>query len=140
MDDQKRKRDAVSVRMIQEELRGQANYGWKTLVACILMNRATGDQARPVLGKLLDRWPTPSDLSRAEEADVLEVVHPLGFQKARARNLIQMSDRFLRRVPVKDLPGVGPYALESWRIFVEDDLDFVPQDAKLRSYVKGRKT
>lgn len=139
MDDQRQVSDAVPISMIQEELRGQPHYGWKTLVACILMNRATGNQARPVLRELLNRWPTPNALSKAEESDVLEAVRPLGFQTARARNLIQMSDRFLRRVPIKDLPGIGQYALESWRIFVEDDLDFVPQDAKLRSYVEGRR-
>lgn len=139
MDDQKRVRDEVSISMIQEELRGQSHYGWKTLVACILMNRATGDQARPVLKELLDRWPSPNELSRADESEVLEVVRSLGFQTARSRNLVQMSDRFLRRVPLKDLPGIGPYALESWRIFVEDDLNFVPQDEKLRRYVEGKR-
>lgn len=125
--------------MIQEELRGQPNYGWKTLVACILMNRATAAQARPILKNLLDRWPDPSSLAQAKATDVTEIVRPLGLKTNRAKYLIAMSDQFLRRVPLKDLAGVGPYARESWRIFVEDDLDFVPSDKKLRVYVEERR-
>lgn len=89
-----------------------------------------------MLKELLDRWPTPNALARAVEKDLSEVVGSLGLRTKRAKYLIAMSDKFLRRVPLRDLPGVGPYALESWRIFVEDDLDFVPQDKKLRTYVE----
>jgi endonuclease III len=125
--------------MIQDELKGQPDYGWRTLVACVLMNRATAAQVRPVLRNVLARWPRPQDMANASEAELSRILRPTGFCHTRAARLTRMSREFQQGIPVTGLTGVGPYALESWRIFVEEDLGFTPKDKKLKSYVEGRR-
>lgn len=135
---QKRDDDVPSgpIVLIQEELT-EPFREWKMLVACILLNRARGEVVRPILRRLLEDYPTPEALHSANPARVALILQPLGFQRIRANRLHAMC-RSYETAPVEDLPGVGPYAMESHRIFVQGDLSFVPKDAKLRAYVENR--
>ena len=35
----------------------------------------------------------------------------------------------------EDLPGVGRYGVESWRIFVDNFIGFIPTDKRLCEYI-----
>ena len=34
-----------------------------------------------------------------------------------------------------ELPGIGKYGVESWKIFVDDFIDFNPSDRRLKEYI-----
>jgi len=125
--------------LIQEELpAGDRLYPWMTLVANILLRRTKGDQVRKVLYEVLGRWPTPEDLADAGEDELRGVIGGTGLGERKAAALRRMSEMYLLREPktYQDLPGSWKYARESWRIFVDGDLNFSPTDKSLLSYVR----
>ena len=130
--------------LIQEEL--QHNL-YHLIVQAILWNQTRGKQARPILDQILSLYPTPKSLASANETRLTEILLPIGLHKQRAKRLIAMAkewqrlppnpeNRFKARAPgyeigsdaqnpgweVAHLPGVGPYALDSYRIFYRDQL------------------
>lgn len=123
--------------LLQEELLGQPYYPWKMLVACFLLDRCREEVVRPVLAAVLKSWPAPARLASADEKKLALVLRPLGLQSTRARRLIEMSRRFwsTEELGVESIPGVGSYALDSWRIFVEGRRDVHPQDRKLQAFL-----
>jgi methyl-CpG-binding domain protein 4 len=122
----------LSGRLLQEDV----NSPWEVLVACVLMNRATGKKAREVFPKLTARWPNPESMGRAVLRSLAAVLRPLGFQNVRAARLRGMSAGYASGCAVEALYGVGRYGLESLRIFVDGDIDFRPGDVELRKYVR----
>jgi hypothetical protein len=89
-------------------------------------------------------WGSREDETSANEAELLTLIRPLGTQLIRARRLISLSGQFLKDpprysdfrpsrstvssnllrrrekyppTPISHLPGAGPYALDSYRIF-----------------------
>ncbi|PWN34559.1 DNA glycosylase, partial [Meira miltonrushii] len=130
--------------LIQEEL--QHNL-YHLIVQAILWNQTRGKQARPILNKILSLYPTPGKLAYADESFLTDILSPIGLHKQRAKRLIAMAQEW-QRVPPKPnqlfkarapgyesgsdpanpgweiahLPGVGPYALDSFRIFHRDQL------------------
>lgn len=141
--------------LMQEKL---AHDPFRLIIATIFLNRTRGEQAMPVYYQLMERYPTVEMLSIAEQADVVSMIHKLGFQNQRARKCIALAKAWLERPPTKNkryrkidypkkgdgrdvgpnesvtdedtrvgweiagLPGVGAYALDSWRIFCRDTL------------------
>ncbi|KAL9109311.1 MAG: hypothetical protein Q9227_006066 [Pyrenula ochraceoflavens] len=182
--------DAATFGLMQERL---AHDPFRMLVATIFLNRTRGEQAMPVYFKLMERYPTVSELAQAQHEDVVAIIHKLGFQNQRARKCIELAKAWLERSPVKGkrfrkldyprkgdgrdikaeeilddedprvawevggYPGVGAYAVDSWRIFCRDKLrgmayswngegttsaDFepewtrvIPTDKELRAYL-----
>lgn len=122
--------------LIQERYKGEP---WKLLVGCILCNLTKGSEALKVLDKLFKAYPTPELLSRAQHEDLVAILRPLGFQNRRASTLIKFAhswsiasqDEYL-----EDLPGVGKYAVDSYRLFVHDDWTIQPTDKELISYIE----
>lgn len=137
MDSENASDEAVRGRLIQEDLT-EPHREWKMLVACILLNRTRGSVARPIVERLLEAYPSPEALHSENPAHVALMLQPLGLHWTRASNLHSMS-RDYGTIPVENLPGVGPYAMESRRIFILNDLNFEPKDAKLRAYVDRKK-
>lgn len=130
--------------LIQERL--QHNL-FHLIVQAILWNQTRGSEAKPVLYALLDRYPNPDELAKADEQSLATLLHPIGLYRQRAKRLIAMAqamqrdppspnhlfparDRRYQRGPdsgtvgweIAHLPGVGPYALDSFRIFYRDQL------------------
>lgn len=132
---------ALSDKLIQEDLieSGGPNVEWKMLVACILLNRATAKVARPIFDRILQRWPTPEAMADATCPELGKELKRLGLQYTRAIRLTAMSHGYLAGIPIHRLPGVGPYAMESHRIFIRGETDFVPTDAKLRGYLSRQR-
>ena len=128
-------------RLIQETLCSE----WERLVANILLNRTRGDTVRGVLVDLLSRWPTPESLSGARVDEVASVIRGCGLQNVKAGRLIGMSRVYLSLGwgEPEDLPGIGGYGGDSWRIFdgpIEGRTSVRPGDKALVDYlsrVKG---
>lgn len=118
--------------LLQEELRGDT---WKTLVACMLLNQTSYKQVRPIIWHLFERYPDAKALSCAKQEELAGMIRALGFQNRRSKALIRMSGEYVAGIPVRQLYGVGQYALDSCRMFVEGDVENVrPTDAKLIMY------
>lgn len=110
------------------------------LVACVLVNQTTWRQAGPAHRELMKRY-TIRTLSRAEPEALHDLLRPLGLWRQRSRSLVRLADAWLRRRPrtaidVMSLPGCGPYAADSWAIFVEGRYDVAPTDFKLRRHLE----
>lgn len=130
-------RDSPHV-LFQEWLRRDSDYPWRMLVGCCLVNQTTGAQARPALAEILKRWPTPLHLATANASALRSILRPLGLWRMRGKRVTLLS--LLWWGGVRDprlLPGVGPYALASWSIFVDGVMPKkLPEDGKLKAYVR----
>eukprot|EP00198_Chlamydomonas_reinhardtii_P012869 XP_001702206.1 predicted protein [Chlamydomonas reinhardtii] len=73
------------------------NDPWRLLVACILLNRTTGQQVRGVLGPLWRAYPTPQAMAAADEADLRAILRPLGLHNTRAVKLKRFSHDFITK-------------------------------------------
>ena len=111
--------------LLQEEF---ADDPWKMIVGCVLLNQTSRRQVDRVIDELFDTWPTPRAMSDADQGKLEDLIRPLGFQRKRAQTLIELSQRWdaleneigprdWDPETISDLPGVGPYALDSYRIF-----------------------
>ncbi|GLB36282.1 putative DNA glycosylase [Lyophyllum shimeji] len=147
---------------------------WKLLVAVTLLNKTSGRLAILVFWKIIGKWATPWALSQADTAELTAIIQSLGTQNIRARRLINLSKRYLEDpprlpdlrpstprapssccppkrdryppTPISHLPGAGPYALDSYRIFctvghpstAEEWKIVMPSDKELIRYLRWK--
>ena len=117
------------VRLFHDEL-----DEWRVLVACVCLNLCSARVARGVVMRVLSRWPVPSAMARANE-DLERYLKPLGLSERRAKNLRSLSADW-GIVRLEELPGVGPYALESVRVFCRGELPDKVGDRKVAAWVE----
>ncbi len=130
--------DASPRRLFQESLRRRPFW---MLAACVLVNRTTWRQARPVHLELMRRHTIRTLAAADPERDVRPLLVPLGLHGARSRSLVAMAASWTRRRPktaddVARLPGCGQYAADSWAIFIDGETDIEPDDGKLAGYLR----
>jgi methyl-CpG-binding domain protein 4 len=130
--------------LLQERFRSDP---WKLLVACVLLNQTARRQVDRVIDELFRLWPSAHAMAAADEVELSELLRPLGLYKRRASILIRLSRRWVdwrldHDVPdgsdVMELPGVGKYASDSYRLFVLRDDSIEPEDKELRAYMERR--
>lgn len=101
---------------------------YRFLLAELLLIRTAAGRVEEVYSVLVDRYPTPEDLSEAATAELEDLIEPLGLAK-RAAYLKEMADelvhRFAGEVPetyeqLKSLSGVGKYVAAAVCCFVYD--------------------
>jgi endonuclease-3 len=89
---------------------------YSLLIAVMLSAQTTDRSVNKVTPRLFDLWPHPADLAVADEKDVEEVIHPLGFYHTKARHAIECAQTILAdwngHVPdtmegLTSLPGIG---------------------------------
>jgi endonuclease III len=89
---------------------------FQLLIATILSAQCTDVRVNMVTPHLFKRYPTPQDLSFANQADVESIIHSTGFYKNKAKNIIACSKELITRfngeVPktieeLSSLAGVG---------------------------------
>ena len=123
--------------LLQEELLGRANYRWAMLIACVLLNRARGVQVRPILRSVLNTWSTPRELAGADPTMISAMIRPLGLAASRAAVAGTVSRALPETIQqAAQIRGIGMYALDSWRIFVDGDRNIRPRDNKLCAYLR----
>ena len=86
------------------------------LVATVLSAQTTDVRVNATTPEIFDRWPDAAALAGADLADLEDVLHPVGFFRAKARSLVGIGvalvERFGGEVPRRledlvTLPGVG---------------------------------
>lgn len=126
---------ARNIPTIQEELKSfmpADTYPWSTVVACILLNRTTGKMVRRYIYSVLKAYPDPVSMANANKDELAKLITVGGFQNQKASTLISMSQEWRNGVEIQHLPGVGPYALASYRMFVRDEVpEIKPSDQVL---------
>ncbi|MGZ8398409.1 MAG: endonuclease III [Gemmatimonadales bacterium] len=89
---------------------------YELLCATILSAQCTDARVNMVTPALFARYPTPSELARAEPADVEEIIKSTGFFRNKTKSLIGMAQAVVAdhggEVPrtmeaLRQLPGVG---------------------------------
>lgn len=115
------------------------------LCGCVLLNRTRGATAMVVAEELFARWPDPVELGAADPEDVAAVVRPLGFQRRRARALVEFSREWCtmgfyawlrdEHGDVRQYTGMGDYAQASWDIFQRGEREVETEDPILLEYL-----
>lgn len=99
------------------ELRHAADP-YRVWLSEMMLQQTQVDTVIPYFQKFTEKWPTVSDLAKAELDDVLHMWQGLGYY-ARARNLHKcarvIAEQFMGKFPespeeLAKLPGIGPYA------------------------------
>jgi endonuclease-3 len=89
---------------------------YECVVAVSLSAQTTDENVNKVLPKLFARWPDAQTLAQANQKDLEECVHSLGFYRNKARNLLGMArlvvDEYAGKIPgdmdaLLRLPGVA---------------------------------
>lgn len=85
-------------------------------VAVVLSAQCTDAAVNKITPKLFAAYPTPLALAQAPVADVEEIIHPLGFFRSKAKNIVALAQTLVAdfggEVPadidlLQKLPGVG---------------------------------
>ncbi|KAG8817507.1 hypothetical protein FRC18_000472, partial [Serendipita sp. 400] len=126
-----------------------------------------GKAALPILAQIRERWPTMEALSTASFQSLKALLQPLGLSTKRAHRLITFAQTWLSDPPTQDhlrpsrvsvtrgeskypptavshLPGMGRYALDSYRIFCAKTVgdtewrNVMPLDKELRVYLRWK--
>ena len=116
------------------------NQPWRMLIACILLNKTTAKQLlnNQVLQRVIDRWPSPGEMARADVDELQALIQPLGLHRNRSRSLVRFSTEYLANdwdYPIA-LHGIGKYADDAYRIFCLGEWQTCkPADKQLKKYV-----
>lgn len=68
---------------------------FELLVATILSAQCTDARVNKTTPALFDRYPSPFELAAAEQGELERLVHPTGFYKNKAKNLVKMANQLL---------------------------------------------
>lgn len=128
--------------MIQADLMGlfgrDDDSAWRVLVACICLNLCSARVARGIILRVLQRWPDPHTLGTSGD-DLERLLQPLGLSEQRGRYLRGMSVGYAAGEFHHRLPGVGTYAIDSVRVFVNGELPENVGDRKVAAYVEWKR-
>jgi A/G-specific adenine glycosylase len=99
------------------------------LLAELMLHRTQARQVEPIYLRFLERFPTLQALAVAEEAEVLQMLAPLGLGWRLAKIMPMarlLVDRYSGEVPcdrdaLLSLPGVGPYVADAVRVLAFDE-------------------
>lgn len=110
---------------------------WKMLVCCILLNQTTNQQVRKILPGLFELIPDPESAVLADPNLIQCTIRSTGFSKVKTERIVAMSKKWIEGFgDVRELPGVGRYASDSWEIFVNNNYSLEVTDKKLKIYLE----
>jgi len=122
--------------LLQELHVGKPDWHWRVLVICIMLNRTRRAQVETVSELFFEAFPTSSDVRVDDLALVEEIVKPLGFARKRSEILVEMSCIYAAHLynDVSELPGVGKYAIDAYKLLCLGDMNVSPNDHALNYY------
>ena len=115
---------------------------WKMMVCCILLNQTKRKQVDQVRNDLFELHPSPLSMSKANEKEIASMIKKLGFSNRRSKTLVRFSNEWISKKDWKnpiELHGIGNYAMDSWKMFLDGEIVDDPSDHVLKDYVKWRK-
>jgi methyl-CpG-binding domain protein 4 len=110
---------------------------WLTILICIMLNCTSRKQVENVLPEFIRRWPTVSDVCKADIVEVSDVIKSLGFANRRSNNIKSCAAAFCSTTwtDIRQLPGCGEYAGRCHDIFFKGELsETEPDDGALKLY------
>jgi endonuclease III len=120
-------------RLIQEDY---VEEPWRMLVCCILLNQTSNQQVRKVLPSVFSFVPDPATAVNCDVDQLVQLIKSTGFSRVKAQRIMQMSHKWLEGFDqVSELPGVGRYAHDSWKIFIQKIRDLEVTDKKLAKFL-----
>jgi A/G-specific adenine glycosylase len=91
----------------------------------ILLKQTRASTAAATIERFVGLYPDPTFLARASEGELARELHPLGFHRQRAAQLVQFAESLVREpqaledstAGLKKLPGIGTYAATAISVF-----------------------
>ena len=89
---------------------------YQLLIAVVLSAQTTDKSVNKISGALFEKYPTPFELARADQDDVIEIIKTIGMYKTKSKNIIALAGKLVEdfggKVPddydsLISLPGVG---------------------------------
>lgn len=120
----------------------QHRYGngepWRVAVISMLLCRTRGDVAEPIIAEVFRRWDSPARLARAKQLS--SVISPLGLGSIRALRIKVVAGAFdedplMMASELRELPGVGKYVEDAYRLVALGDLSVRPTDKALKRWM-----
>jgi methyl-CpG-binding domain protein 4 len=110
---------------------------WKMLIVCMMLNQTSYKQVDKIREKFFTRFPDAWTFIRSKDEDIINIIRPLGFYNRRCKTWKAFSKSFILGSydKIEDLPGVGKYAADSWKIFQEGNINIKVEDKELKKYV-----
>ncbi len=95
----------------------QTNNIYELLIAELLLRKTTAEQVNSIYTRILEKYPTPEILCKANEKELQQLLKPLGMQYSRSKLLKKLAcylsklklNEAIDIKQLKQLPGVGPY-------------------------------
>lgn len=132
-------REVSPLRLFQERY---SDDPWALLVCTICLNLCSGREFEKVHEDLFSLWPDALSMCLADRSELELLLTPLGLQRRRAERIILMSTAYLYlwdgRDP-SDLPGIGRYGSDSFRLFVRGETEIPVLDKELRKYLEWKR-
>jgi hypothetical protein len=114
---------------------------WRLITACALLNKTSGNQVRPMIERFWELCGEPVKCIRnVRTAEVAALLQPLGLYTRRASLLARMAEDYLSGTPLERTVGVGKYALDSVKVFIEGHSDVVTDDPWINKYLEWRRS
>jgi len=105
-------------------------------VCCILLNQTTNQQVRKILPDLFNLIQSPEICSSLDPATISPIIRSTGFSNVKSKRIVDMSRKWTEGFSnPMDLPGVGKYAYDSWRIFIKGERNIEVEDKKLKYFL-----
>jgi len=132
--------------MVQDIYR---NDPWKMMVACIMLNRTTGRKVKEVMRGFFKRFWNPSKVWTSDEEKIAEPLASLGLQNRKAKMIRDFSGEWIGLTQsqkkkimqgeadlLKDMTGIGDYALESFHVFYRRLIGYCAKDKEVADYIE----
>ena len=125
--------------MVQQQLPGLVPWiqAWQHMVGVIMLNQTGRKPVKTVFPVFMHKWPTPLTFLEATEAEIKDVIRPLGMVNVRCRRLQGMTEDFLNwdGKDATELYGIGKYGSDSYEIFFKQNYTVEPTDKELQRYL-----
>lgn len=112
------------------------------MLCCVIcLNLCSGRALEGVHEELFRRWPTALHMAIADRAELEGVLSVLGLKARRATALIRMSVAWALLWDGEDpadLPGIGRYGSDSYRVFVRGEIGIPVTDKEVKKYLQWR--
>ena len=107
-----------------------------------MLNCTSRKQADQVREKFFRRYPDAVEAERADPTEMAEIIALLGFKNKRTQTIIRFSSDWMTLdwSEPNELYGIGKYGQDSWEIFQKGNLNVVPTDGVLDTYLAWART
>lgn len=110
---------------------------WKMLIICMMLNQTSYKQVNSVKDVFFENFPDPFTFLKTNDEKIIEIIRPLGFYNRRCKLFRKFTEKWVSKEckSIDDLPGIGKYASDAWKVFQEGNINISVEDKELKKYV-----